>query len=85
MKTAEDVIEAIDETIILLEQSAAGPCIEALIEPVDRDTYREAIRRGSELKAIKRLRNMLAEKLEPENDRPRPRKARKPRQRKANL
>jgi hypothetical protein len=64
MKTANDVIEAIDETIDLLERSAVGPLTEAFDGFCDRETYREATRRAAELAGIKRLRKMLVDRIE---------------------
>jgi hypothetical protein len=64
MTTATEVLEAIDRRIVVLEQEAAGPCIEALLGDVDRETYRDAVRRGAALKAVKTLRKQLEEEVE---------------------
>jgi hypothetical protein len=63
MKTAQDVIIAIDEELALMEHDAAGPCIEAVIDFVDRDVYREAVRMASAVKAVRALRTRLVDRM----------------------
>jgi hypothetical protein len=75
--TVAEVLRIADEEIEGLERKAAGPCIDALLEPVDRDSFREAIRRASELKGAKALRSRLQEAFGREaEERQRPRRAR---------
>jgi hypothetical protein len=75
--TVVEVLRIADEEIQELERKAAGPCIDALLEPVDRDSFREAIRRASELKGAKALRRRLQEAFGRETEqRQRPRRTR---------
>lgn len=64
MKTATEVIEAIDRTIERMQAEAVGPCIDALIEWTDRDAYKDAMRRAYGLKAVRALRDTLAAEVE---------------------
>ena len=66
MKTAQDVLRAIDERLAIMEAQAATPCINALMGDVDREEYREALRLGSALRAIQSLRRELAAECEPD-------------------
>ncbi len=61
--TLTEVYAVIDKRIEQMQQEAAGPCIDALLDSVDRDGYREAIRRGSALKAVQALRAHLTKVL----------------------
>jgi hypothetical protein len=63
MKTASEVLAEIDRRLLELEEDAAVPCIEALLEPVDEEMWKEALRRGMAYKAIVALRSELAEKM----------------------
>lgn len=66
MKTAQEVLRAIDEEIERLRDEAADPCINALIGTVDREEYREAVRRGAALRAVASLRKRLGPEVEPD-------------------
>lgn len=63
MKTAQQVLSAIDERIADLEQRAARPCIDALMGDGDREDYREAMRLGAGLKALQELRAEIAPQI----------------------
>lgn len=64
MKTAEEVLDWIDQEITEMAQEASEPCISALVEPVDRETYRDALHRASALQALRHLRSKLAPQVE---------------------
>jgi len=64
MKTAMDVINAIERRIEVMRAEAVGPCIDALLEWSDRDAYREAMRRATSLKAVEHLRDSLVDLVE---------------------
>jgi len=66
MKTATDVLDAIRDEIAILEREAAGPCIDALVDDVDRETYREAVRRAAHVKAARRLYHSLVGRMDAE-------------------
>jgi hypothetical protein len=53
----------LDEDIAELLEAAAIPCIDALLEPGDRDTYREAMRLGGDLKCLKRTRAKIVDRM----------------------
>jgi hypothetical protein len=63
MQTIAEVFRIIDEEIAELEREAAGPCIDAMVDQIDRETFREAIRKASGLKAVKALRKRLEDAL----------------------
>jgi hypothetical protein len=64
VKTATEVLEAIDNRIERMRGEAVGPCVDALLEWADREAYREAMKRAHALKAIERLRSDLATEIE---------------------
>ena len=64
MKTAREVLEAVDRAIEKMQAEAVGPCIDALIEWTDRDAYKDAMRRAYGLKAVRALREQLADEVE---------------------
>jgi hypothetical protein len=66
MKTATDVLDALREEIAILEKDAAGPCIDALVDDVDRESYRDAVRRAAQVKAARRLYHNLVARMDGE-------------------
>jgi len=55
------VFDFIDRRIDKMEREAAGPCADAILELVGRDEYRDAVRKASAMRAVKRLRKELAD------------------------
>jgi len=64
MRTAEDVLAAIDEELVDLQHAAAGPCIEATLTFVGREEYKEAICRAASFQAVAALRRRLQDRLD---------------------
>jgi hypothetical protein len=64
MKTATEVLDAIREEIAVLEMEAVGPCVDALVDDVDREAYRDAVRRAAHVKAARRLYHRLTERMD---------------------
>lgn len=64
MKTANEVIERIDEELEQMEAAAAGPCIDLVTDHVDRDAYRDALKRAFGLQAVRQLRERLAREID---------------------
>jgi len=64
MRTAQDVLDVIEEQINEHRLVAGPAAVEALVDPVDREGYREAIRRATELRAMERLYRILKARVE---------------------
>lgn len=63
MRTAKDVLNAIDEHLADLEQRGGKVCLDAMGGDYDRDSFREAMNLAAGLKAVKVLRSDIANRI----------------------
>lgn len=64
MKTAADVLKALDEHIAEAKERAAKTCIDFFVEEYDGNNFREAMNHGAKFRALQEFRNEIASRID---------------------